>query len=64
MGLSGLGGIDLTRVDDVPGQQFLDAVDGMFWKRREDGPQVEGWIEPAELGCTDEAVERCGALAT
>jgi hypothetical protein len=29
-----------------------------------DGPQIEGRIEAAQLGCTDEAVERCRSLST
>jgi hypothetical protein len=29
-----------------------------------DCPQIEGWIEVTQLGCPNEAVERCRPLAS
>ncbi len=62
MCLRGLGRVGLERGGDVPGQELFDAVDRMFGDRCQDRAQVEGRIEPAQFGCTDEAVERCRSL--
>ena len=61
--LSGLGRFGLEGGGDVPGQQFLDAVDRMFGDRRQNGTQIERRIEPVQRGCSDGVVERCGSLA-
>jgi len=62
--LSGLAGLGLQRWDEVPGQEFLDAADGMVGDLRQHGAEVELRIETVELGRADEAVERGGAIAT
>jgi hypothetical protein len=47
----------------IPGQKFLDAIDWVICDALEDVAQVGFRIEPIEFGRTDEAIERCGALA-
>ena len=44
-------------------QEFRDPIDGMLGDALEDVPQVGFWIELVELGCSDERVDRRGALA-
>ena len=63
MGLSGLGWFGLECGSDVPGQQFLDAIDRMVGDRRQDRAQVECRIEAIQFGGSDEAVERCSSMA-
>jgi hypothetical protein len=62
-GLSDLGRVDLEWVGDVPGQEFFDSIDRIFGDRCQDRAQVEGRIESVQLGCSDKAIERRGALA-
>ena len=47
-----------------PGQQFIDAADGMFGDLGEHGAEVEFRVEPVELGRADGRVDVGGALAT
>jgi hypothetical protein len=46
-----------------PGQQFVDAVGGMFSDAGEDVGQPGLGIDVIQLGCDDEPVEDGGALA-
>ena len=63
MGLGGLRRVSLERGGDVPGQEFFDSVDWVLGDRCQDRAQIEGGIEAVQLGCSDERVERCSALA-
>ena len=63
MCLSGLRRVGLERGGDVPGQEFFDSVDWMLGDGCQDRTQIEGWIEAVQLGCPDEAIERCGPLS-
>ena len=62
--LSGAGGGLGEFLPEVPGQEFLDAVDGMIGDGGQRVAQLELWVESAEFGAADQAVDRCGALAT
>lgn len=52
----GLGGCD------VPGQQLVDAVDGVIGDASEHLAQVRLRIESVEFGVADQGVDRCGTL--
>ena len=49
--------------DDVPGQQFGDAIDWVIGDAAEHLVQIGFGIEPVELGRLDERVGRGGARA-
>ena len=53
----------LDVVGDVPGQQFLNAIDGMIRNARQHFPQVSFGIEVIEFGAADQAVDCCGSLS-
>jgi hypothetical protein len=61
--LSGLGGLSLEGRDDVPGQQFLDATNGMVWDLGQDSAQVELGVEAIQLRRSDQAVHGGGTVA-
>ena len=48
---------------DIPGQQFVDAVDGMFGDARQNVVQVTLGIDSIQLGCADQTVEYRSTLA-
>ena len=41
----------------VPGQEFVDAVDGMIANALQDMVQIEFWVEIVKLGRTEQAVD-------
>jgi hypothetical protein len=47
----------------VPGEQFLDAIDGMIRDVRKHMTKVGLWIKSIELGRTNQAVDRGGTLS-
>ena len=47
--------------DQVPWEEFGDAVDRMLCDAGQDGAEVERWIKAVELGGADERVEGSGA---
>ena len=46
-----------------PGEQFLDAIDGMIRDVRNHMTKVGLWIKSIELGRTNQAVDRSGTLS-
>ena len=48
---------------EVPGQEFLDAVDGMIGDAGQHVSEIRFGIETVEFGAADQAVDRGGALA-
>src|ERR1700683_2033397 len=64
MCLSGLGGLGLEGRIDVPGQELVDAADGMVWDLRQDGAEIEFRVEAVQLRRSDQAVQGGGAFAT
>lgn len=64
MCLSGLRRVDLKGRNDVPGQEFFDATDGMVWDLRQDSAKVELRIEAVQLGRANEAVKCGGTVNT
>ena len=56
------GKVGLSEDGDIPGQELLDAVDGVVGDLSEDSTEIERRIESVEFGRADQAVEGCGAL--
>ena len=48
---------------DVPGQEFLDAVNGMVGDAAQDVGQVGFWIQSVQFRGTQQGIHRGGALA-
>jgi hypothetical protein len=48
----------------VPGQEFMDAVDRMIGDALKDVAQVEFRVAPVELRCTEQAVDGRSTLST
>ena len=55
------GGILLGR-GEIPGREFLDAVDGVISDPIEHAAEIEFRIQPVELGCPQQRVDGCGAV--
>jgi hypothetical protein len=49
--------------DDIPWQQFLDAIDGMVGDTREHVAQILFGIQAVEFGRADQGIEGGGAFA-
>ena len=49
MCLSGSGQVGLERCGEVPGQQFLDAADGVIGDLGQDGAEIEFRVESVEF---------------
>ena len=49
MCLSGLGEVGLEGRDEIPGEQFVDAVDGVVSDLRQDRAEIEFRIESVQL---------------
>jgi len=49
---------------DIPGQQFLDAVDGMLRDAREHPVQIEFGVHSVELGTSHKRVDGSCAIAS
>ena len=47
---------------EVPGQEFLDAVDGVLGDLFEHASEIELRIKPVELGCSQQRVDGGGAV--
>ena len=50
MWLSGLGRVSLKRGSEVPGQEFLDAADGVVGDLGQDGAEVEFRVKSIQFG--------------
>jgi hypothetical protein len=49
--------------EEVPGQQLVDAVDGMIGDALEHMAQIEFRIEAIQLGCTQKGINRSRAFS-
>jgi hypothetical protein len=61
--LSGAGGCHGEFRREVPGQEFLDAVDRMIGDAGQHVSEIGFGIETVEFGAADQGVDRGGALA-
>ena len=52
------------RDGDVPGQELCDAVDWMISDVGEDVSEVVLRVDPVELGCSEQRVDRGGAFSS
>ncbi len=64
MCLSGLRGLGLYRQGEVPGQELVDAADGMVGDLGEHGAEIELRIEAVQFCRSDQRVDSRGAFAT
>src|SRR5579875_921596 len=49
---------------EIPGQELVDAVDGMIGDLFEHASEIEFWIQPVELGRSQQRVDRGSAVTT
>jgi hypothetical protein len=49
--------------EEVPGQQLVDAVDGMIGDALEHMAQIEFRIEAIQLGCAQKSINRSRAFS-
>ena len=54
----------VLKCGDIPGQQLLDTVDGVIGDLFEHAAELKFRIEPIELGCSEQRIDRGCMLAT
>src|ERR1700733_6212175 len=64
MYLSGPGRLGHEGWNDVPGQELVDAADGMVWDLRQDRAEIEFRVEAVQLRRSDQAVHGGGTFST
>ena len=47
---------------EIPGQELLNAVDGVIGDLSQQRAEIELWIKPVELGCPQQRVDSGGAV--